>query len=108
MFRGLPDDLDYSSFFGAVPDKRDPYLSRELLSILRSDLTILTSDFEQKFLEDAFGIADTVTIPFFYSKAVLAQGERYAQQMTQKRFFDIRRNFVWLGNFQHYPNHVGR
>lgn len=83
-------------------------MNREMLSILRSDLTIVTSDYERKFLEEHFELENLVTIPFFYSKKPLDDKAQFLRKMQEKQFFEIRKHFVWLGNFQHFANHVGR
>lgn len=106
MLRELPDDLDYSSFFEFQPDKKDSILNREILSILRSDLTILTSDYEQKYLEEHFDLPNLVTIPFFYFKNPLDEKTLFKQKMQENKFFQIRKHLVWLGNFHNFPNHV--
>lgn len=107
LFQALPDNLDYSPFYSFEPDLKDPLVNREVLAILRSDLVIVSSDFEQKFLEDRFKLTNVVNIPFLYfSQDNQKRQEMLAHQMTQKKFFEHRKNLFWIGNFLNYPNHV--
>lgn len=67
---------------------------------------IVSSDFEQKFLEERFGIKHIIVMPFMYNcKDELNQIEKN-KKFIEKNFFKIRKNFVWIGNFVHFPNFV--
>jgi hypothetical protein len=70
---------------------------------------IVSSDFEQKFLEERFGIKHVSVVPFMYNSgnsefddAQIEMNKKFIEQ----NFFKIRKNFVWIGNFVHFPNFV--
>lgn len=72
---------------------------REVAAILRSDLTILLSEFEVAFLQDSFQIDPRLLqyTPYLLSKITpetVAGWPPFAQ----------RRHFVTIGNFRHAPN----
>ena len=71
---------------------------REVASILRCDRTLLVSDFEENLLKKEIGIAADLleTVPIGYV---------VSPQATVG--FDERKDFCWLGNFQHAPNQDG-
>jgi len=68
---------------------------REAASILRCDLTLLVSSFEEELLKQNFKISDDIllTIPISYKVSKKA-----------KRGFSERKDFYWIGNFKHSPN----
>ncbi|MEO8516716.1 MAG: glycosyltransferase family 4 protein [Flavobacterium sp.] len=74
----------------------EPIAKREIASILRSDLTLIISEFEMTVLETIFKIDSKLVyyLPLFYdtatSKALLK--------------FEERKDFVFIGNFLHEPN----
>ncbi len=74
----------------------DEHLTREMASILRSDLTLLVSPFEQALLSRRFQLrADkTELAPFFYESS----------DGTTRGFNQRRPHFVTIGNFRHAPN----
>ena len=92
----------------ALKDKRDvnqsDYINetalREVASILRSDLSLLTSDYEIKLLKTAYQVDEKLLLhtPFMYDsldeKVVLKKWQTYEE----------RKNFVTIGNFRHEPN----
>ena len=81
------------------PDPQDSSLmARELASIYRSDLVITCSDYEEYLLRNYYNIHHTALITFFKS-------ELYEYERKQKlKTFDIRKHFVWIGNFNHLTN----
>lgn len=68
---------------------------RELASIYRCDLTLLTSDFELQLLIDTFGIPAHLV----YYLPIFSTG----QQKDLVKFSD-RKDLVFIGNFLHEPN----
>jgi hypothetical protein len=104
------DNIKISDIAAALPNIDDPIYCREILSILRSDLTIVTSDFEQMFLERVYGIKNVIKSQFFYDhtnyqpqeKAILPI-KNFANR-DKKYDFANRKNFVWIGSFLHEPN----
>lgn len=68
---------------------------RELASIYRCDLTLLTSDFELDLLVSSFGIPTELLIhlPVFY--------EGFQQSVLP---FSDRKDLMFIGNFLHEPN----
>ena len=72
---------------------------REVASILRSDLTILISEFEQAFLQENFSINPQIlhVTPFLLNKI---DEETVEGWLT----FAERQHFVTIGNFRHPPN----
>ena len=68
---------------------------REVAAILRCDLTLMISKFEQQLLETNFHIPSNLlfTLPFVYKN----------QPLNLPRF-EARHHFVFLGNFRHAPN----
>lgn len=97
----MPDDFDYSQFFKTDVNLKNPELNREILSILRSDLTIFSSDFEQKIFEEQFGIKDTLLLPNFYFADNPENDplENYSD-FTVENFFNVRRNILFFGNYE--------
>lgn len=67
---------------------------RETASILRCDLSLITSEFEMKLLTEKFKINETILhyLPLF------------AEIKPSERSFYERKNFVSIGNFLHEPN----
>jgi len=85
--------------YGSAEELSDEELSagdtvREIASIYRSDLTLLTSDFERELLTSKFNIPiDLLTLCRFSYKS----GSEISK-------FNSRKNFVAIGNFNHAPN----
>lgn len=67
---------------------------REMASILRSDLSLIISEFEYDLLVKKFSISPEILfyIPLF------------AEENSCGKSFEQRRNFVSIGNFLHAPN----
>lgn len=80
--------------------KEDSVCARELASIFRSDLVITCSDYEQYILKNHFNIEHTSLITFFYSNLFDNSNLNPVNHFD----FDLRKHFVWLGNFGHPPN----
>lgn len=86
---------------------KDPLFNREILSIFRSDLTILASDYEQKVLEEQFGVRNTLLLPHMYFADDPENDPLFNySDFTQKNFFNARRNLLWIGNFESDANNV--
>ncbi len=71
------------------------YLERELAAILRSDLSIMISDVEQKILTEVFDIPPRL----IHHTPFLAP-----QQLEYTPEFEERQHCVFIGGFQHAPN----
>ena len=76
-------------------DFKNDATMRELASIYRCDLTLLTSDYELDFLVNSFGIPAEllVHLPIFY--------EGFHQSVLP---FSERKDVMFIGNFLHEPN----
>ena len=83
-----------------IDEKKDILFSRELSSIFRSDLVFLTSDFEFRFLTKNYNLKNLFLSRFYYNPEEFEQNEEILNKIT----FEKRKNFVWIGNFQHKPN----
>ncbi len=70
---------------------------REIASLYRSDSSLIISDFERKLLAGKFKVPSSLLycLPFFYENKI---------QNPDLSFSD-RRNFIFLGNYRHAPNH---
>jgi len=70
---------------------------REIAAILRSDLSILVSDYEQKLLQEQFSIDVSLLqlCPFMFAKD---------QIQRDSLAYGQRHHFVTIGNFRHAPN----
>lgn len=68
---------------------------REIASVLRSDVSLIISEFEMGVLQNIFKIDPSVLfyLPLFYDQLV---------EETPK--FQDRKDFVFIGNFLHEPN----
>ena len=75
---------------------------REIASILRSDLTILISEFEVQFLQDRFQIAPNLLQYTPYLLPTLDE-----QTIANWPNFAERQHFITIGNFRHPPNWDG-
>ncbi|KRD59979.1 glycosyltransferase [Flavobacterium sp. Root935] len=72
---------------------------REIASILRSDLSLIISEFEMKILKENFRISSDLLfyLPFLVNK--IAEDD-----LLQLPVFDDRQHYVFIGNFLHEPN----
>ena len=68
---------------------------REIAALLRSDLTLVISEYEMRWLQDSFPIdpAKLVYLPFML--------RQFSQNV---KTFSEREHFVSIGNFRHAPN----
>lgn len=72
---------------------------REIASILRSDLTILISEFEDEFLQNTFQINPQL---LQYTPFLLPKIDQ--EKIDHWPTFAERQHFVTIGNFRHPPN----
>ena len=72
---------------------------REIASILRCDLSLIISDYEMTLLKVHFKINETL---LYYLPFMLNTIDENTVYNWQK--FDVRKNFVSIGNFLHAPN----
>ncbi|GAA6770203.1 hypothetical protein AAGS39_09440 [Flavobacterium sp. CGRL2] len=72
---------------------------REIASILRSDLSLIISEFEMKILKENFRISSDLLfyLPFLVNKIT-------EDDLLQLPVFDDRQHYVFIGNFLHEPN----
>ncbi|MBL4775870.1 MAG: glycosyltransferase [Mariprofundus sp.] len=70
---------------------------REIASIYRSDLSILTSDYEMRLLQERFTLPSEIIhlCPFMFAEQ---------QIHTITADFSQRQHFMTIGNFRHAPN----
>lgn len=70
--------------------------SREIASILRSDLSLIISTYEMNLLKEQFHISPNLLcyLPFQFE----------ASSTSKMLGFEERQNFVFIGNFIHEPN----
>jgi glycosyltransferase involved in cell wall biosynthesis len=71
---------------------------RELASILRSDLSLIISEFELNLLQETFSISSKILhyLPFF--------AENGLKTIKNTPFFEKRKDFLTIGNLHHAPN----
>ena len=84
----------------AVPVAGDPYLSRELASVLRSDLTLVCSPVELRMMRETFGvpISKLALASFFCDEGELQKNSDTGNSFRQ------RSGFTTIGTFYHPPN----
>ena len=72
---------------------------REIASILRSDLSLIISEFEMKILNENFRISSELLfyLPFLVDKMT-------EDNLLQLPLFEDRQHYVFIGNFLHEPN----
>ena len=70
---------------------------REIASIYRSDLSLLTSNFEKKLLLEKFHIHESL---LFYLPLLYNEDHSLEKSIP----FSGRKHFCFIGNFQHKPN----
>lgn len=72
---------------------------REVASILRCDLSLLISEFEMQLLESTFKIDNALLyyLPFLLEPI----NDAVLQELPS---FEVRKDFVFVGNFLHEPN----
>jgi glycosyltransferase involved in cell wall biosynthesis len=71
---------------------------RELASILRSDISLIISEYELKLLKETFRIPSEILhyLPFLVNKT--------SKMIEKEPFFEERADFVTIGNLLHAPN----
>lgn len=72
---------------------------REIASILRSDISLIISEFEMRLLTDSFKIDASL----LYYLPLLTESIEETKVKTWKSF-EEKRDFVFIGNFLHEPN----
>ncbi len=72
---------------------------RELASIMRCDLTLLISKYEEELLTQTFGISDSLLLTLPFMEAGVTEDEQ-----AKWKGFEEREGFVFIGNFIHEPN----
>lgn len=83
----------------AAPGARDRDQMREIASVQRSDLTLVCSPVEARWLEKECGVAGRkLRVASFFEDAVDTSAFRDDED------FDRRRGFVTIGTFMHKPN----
>jgi len=70
---------------------------REIASIYRSDLSILTSSYEMELLRDSF----SMPAELIHHSAFLFDASDYPAPLPD---FEMRQHFMTIGNFRHAPN----
>ena len=74
--------------------------TREIAPILRSDLSLMISEFEMDLLQNEFKITPSLLhyLPFLENTSL-----RWLSEVEAKSF-DERKDFIFIGNFLHEPN----
>ncbi len=67
---------------------------REIASILRCDLSLMVSEFEIELLQKQFNV----------SKELLYYLPIFAKKIPDIPIYEVRKDFVFIGNFLHEPN----
>lgn len=65
-------------------------------------MTLVCSDFEGRLLNGMFPEIDVELITFFYPDSDIKVQK---DKLSANKLGGRRKNFVWLGNFMHRPNH---
>jgi glycosyltransferase involved in cell wall biosynthesis len=78
---------------------KEDVAKREIASILRSDLSLMISEFEMDVLKTTFKIDEKLLyyLPFLLEPISKATFKKFP-------FFENRKNFIFIGNFLHEPN----
>jgi glycosyltransferase involved in cell wall biosynthesis len=78
---------------------KEDIAKREIASILRCDLSLMISEFEMDVLKNTFKIDEKLLyyLPFLLEPISKATFEKFPS-------FEIRKNFIFIGNFLHEPN----
>ena len=90
---------DVEEVLRARPNAQDAIMQRELAAIMRSDLTVVVSKAEERFLERTCNVPKEklVTAPFFRTHKRLVPLEDLPN-------YGERQHFVAIGNWDHAPN----
>lgn len=83
----------------AISDFYSETAKREIASILRCDISLIISSFEMQLLINQFNIIPEILLylPFMVDEITQHQIYKWPK-------FDIRNDFVFVGNFLHEPN----
>lgn len=92
----IPVLANPSELYQAMLDEE--ITQRELAAILRSDLSLMISEYEIALLQDQFGVAPDLLCYCPFLDAAPARIE------SELPTFDERKHFVVIGNFRHQPN----
>lgn len=87
---------------GKRVDEADIYsemAKREIGSILRSDLSLIISDFEMELLQQTYHVPAS---KLFYLPLLLTAESLQKTGLNKK--FEEKKDFVFIGNFMHTPN----
>lgn len=76
---------------------------REGEAMERSDLVLVCSDYEKKVLEKVRPNLEVELVTFFYDGLEI---QKMKDKLAGNRLGGRRKNFVWLGNYMHRPNHA--
>ena len=71
---------------------------REIASILRSDITLVVSEFEMDILKSLFKVDNNL----LYYLPIFAKGDDYS--ILKWKAFREKKDFMFIGNFLHEPN----
>lgn len=77
-----------------IEDLFSDVAKREIASILRCDLSLMVSEFEIELLQNQFKV----------SKELLYYLPIFAERLSEIPSCDVRKDFVFIGNFLHEPN----
>ncbi len=89
--KNIPFEIDFI--------KKEELAKREIASVLRSDLTLVISEFEMQLLQEHFSIDTSLLFYLPLFAEILSE-----KQQVQLPKFDERSDFVFIGNFLHAPN----
>jgi len=91
----FPHNKDYQNI-----DLTNEIAKRELAAVLRSDCSLIISEYEYSMLVKRFNISEELLfyLPFFIEEHEIHSGKKAVS-------FDKRKHFSWIGNFRHKPNH---
>lgn len=90
----FPRNKDYQNL-----DLTNETAKRELAAILRSDCSLIISEYEYSLLAKQFNISEE---QLFYLPFLIEEHEIHSGKKAVS--FDQRVHFSWIGNFRHKPN----
>lgn len=107
----LLDKLKVTSALHGLPTLENMLHAREMASIFRSDLIIVSSDFEQMILEKNYGLKNVVKAQMVFDQLPYEDDNEgynlyfFDSIRSQKHYnFEKRKNFVWVGNLSDEAN----
>ncbi|MDR6966843.1 glycosyltransferase involved in cell wall biosynthesis [Flavobacterium arsenatis] len=77
---------------------KEDIAKREIASVLRCDITLVISEFEQDILKSFFKIDDSL---LFYLPIFVNSND---DEVNNWKVFEERKDFMFIGNFLHEPN----